>query len=215
MKFLTLALKPTDLVLHPIDQRLTERADVTRDSLLHLDVQVDGTYLLLYRLTGDRDALADVLDHHDDVLAREFVNSDDGSIHAFVHAAGTSNGGRLVELASEHTLIVDTPLALEQDELCATLVGTDANLRNALTGIPDDIVFAVRDAGEYDPDRPDLLSQLTDRQLEVFNAAVEEGYYDVPRSATHRDIAGRLSCASSTVDEHLRKAESRVVTRLF
>ena len=49
----------------------------------------------------------------------------------------------------------------------------------------------------------------------MFETAVEEGYYDVPRQATHKDIADNLGCAPSTVDEHLRKAESRVVTGLI
>ena len=44
--------------------------------------------------------------------------------------------------------------------------------------------------------------------------AVEHGYYEIPRRATHEDIADELGCAPSTVDEHLRKAESRILTSL-
>ena len=59
-----------------------------------------------------------------------------------------------------------------------------------------------------------MLSALTDRQLEVFRTAVESGYYEIPRRATHKEIADSLGCAPSTIDEHLRKAESRVLQSL-
>ena len=57
-------------------------------------------------------------------------------------------------------------------------------------------------------------SSIADRQLEVFRTAVESGYYEIPRRATHEEIADSLECAPSTVDEHLRKAESRVLQSL-
>ncbi|MFB6270658.1 MAG: helix-turn-helix domain-containing protein, partial [Halobacterium sp.] len=49
---------------------------------------------------------------------------------------------------------------------------------------------------------------LTDRQREVVETAVDLGYYDVPRTAGQDDVAAELDCASSTVAEHLRKAEA-------
>ena len=121
----------------------------------------------------------------------------------------------LLDIAHEHTLIIDTPLEFTEEGLRATLVGTHENLRVALGDIPNGMDFSVDSAGTYVPGSEDLLSPLTDRQLEVFETAVEEGYYDVPRKATHKDIAENLGCAPSTVDEHLRKAESRVVTGLI
>ena len=42
-------------------------------------------------------------------------------------------------------------------------------------------------------------------------AARDLGYYDLPREATHADVAERLGCAPGTASEHLRKAEAKLV----
>lgn len=215
MKYLTVALAPTDRALHPVDEFIGAHDDIERDALLHVDARVDRTTVLLYQLTGDGTELDADLAGHAAVRDHELVAVDDDTLHAFVLVESGTGMGRLVELAHDHALIVDTPITYDGNEITATLVGTHDNLRAALGGIPDDLTFAVRDAGEYAPYGRDLLSPLTERQLEVFRTAVREGYYDVPRGATHADIAGTLDCAPSTVDEHLRKAESRVVTNLM
>lgn len=45
---------------------------------------------------------------------------------------------------------------------------------------------------------------------DVGRDGVALGYDDVPRGATHRDIADRLGLSVGTVSEHLQKVESRV-----
>jgi O-6-methylguanine DNA methyltransferase len=52
---------------------------------------------------------------------------------------------------------------------------------------------------------------LTDRQREVLDHAVRDGYYEVPRRTTVLELARSLSLGRSTVEEHLRAAESIVV----
>jgi len=215
MKYLKLSLGPTERAIHPIDRFLAGHAAISREALLHVDARTDGTTVLLYRVTGNGEAFADALDDQPTVYDHDVVDLAGNGYHAFVQAEAAEEGGVLLDVAHDHTLIVDTPLEFTDDGLQATLVGTHDNLRAALGSIPDTIEFSVETAGTYVPGSEDLLSPLTDRQLEVFETAVEEGYYDVPRQATHKDIAENLGCAPSTVDEHLRKAESRVVTSLI
>lgn len=212
MQYLKLTISPTDRAVHPIDRFVADHEDVSRQALLHVDARADGTTVLLYRLTGDRETFAAALGDRSSVRDHEVVDVTDG-FHGFIQAE-SSETGALIEVAHRNALIIDTPLEFVDGGLRATLVGTHGNLREALSAMPDGIEFAVDDAGAYVPGGEDLLSPLTDRQLEVFQVAVEEGYYDVPRRATHKDIAATLDCAPSTVDEHLRKAESRVVSGL-
>lgn len=212
MQYLKLTITPTDRAIHPIDGFVADHDAVTREALLHVDARADGTTVLLYRLLGDKDAFADDLAARSSVRDHEVVDVADG-FHVFLQV-GSAAMGELVEVSHDHALIIDTPLEFVDGGLRATLVGTHNNLREALSRMPDCIDFTVDNAGPYVPGGEDLLSPLTDRQLEVFRTAVDEGYYDVPRRATHKDIAATLDCAPSTVDEHLRKAESRVVTGL-
>ena len=215
MKYIKLSLAPTDRAIHPIDRYLAGHAAISREALLHVDARADGTTVLLYRVTGDGEAFDDALADQPDVYDHDVVDLAGNGYHAFVQAEAAEAGGTLLDVAHDHTLIVDTPLEFTDEGLLATLVGTHDNLRAALGAMPDTLDFSVDNAGTYVPGSEDLLSPLTDRQLEVFETAVEEGYYDVPRQATHKDIADNLGCAPSTVDEHLRKAESRVVTGLI
>ncbi len=68
----------------------------------------------------------------------------------------------------------------------------------------------LRDAIElFAPTSP----SLTPQQSRVLIESVRSGYYEVPRRTTVEKIAGRLSLARSTAEEHLRAAESIIVSR--
>jgi len=56
---------------------------------------------------------------------------------------------------------------------------------------------------------------LSDRQREATDAALDLGYYEIPREADHRDVASALDCAPSTTAEHLRKAEAKLVESIL
>ncbi|RRJ27670.1 helix-turn-helix domain-containing protein [Halocatena pleomorpha] len=215
MKYLTLSLKPTDRAFHPIDQYLTTQEHITRETLLHLDIRFNETYLLLYHLTGSRSAIETAITTNENVLNHEIVSVDGNDVYAYVHLDAANTEGHLVELAYDHGLIIDTPITFDADGMNVTLVGNTTRLGTVLQSVPEELTVSVQHAGRYDPGTNDLLTSLTDRQREVFETAVEAGYYDVPRRVTHQDIAGKLDCAPSTVDEHLRKAESAVVPHLF
>ncbi|MDY7083217.1 MAG: helix-turn-helix domain-containing protein, partial [Halobacteria archaeon] len=81
--------------------------------------------------------------------------------------------------------------------------------------VPDELSVKIHQVGEYTPEGEGILSVLTNRQREVLETAVQEGYYSVPRESSHEDIANALGCAPSTASEHLRKIESRIMSRLI
>jgi predicted DNA binding protein len=55
---------------------------------------------------------------------------------------------------------------------------------------------------------------LTDRQKEFMRAAIEHGYYEVPRRVSLTELARRLHVAKSTLSETLARGERRVVEDL-
>ncbi len=60
----------------------------------------------------------------------------------------------------------------------------------------------------------DLLSSLTPRQQEAICQAKKLGYYDdYPRRITTEELAQSLGLKKTTLIEHLRKAENRLVSR--
>jgi predicted DNA binding protein len=57
-----------------------------------------------------------------------------------------------------------------------------------------------------------LFENLTDRQLAALQLALERGYYEQPRKTSLRDLAEQTTVARSTYEEHLRKAENKLLT---
>jgi predicted DNA binding protein len=57
----------------------------------------------------------------------------------------------------------------------------------------------------------DITTALTERQLVVLQRAIAEGYYDSPRRTSTEALAATFGVTRSTLEEHLRKAERRVL----
>ena len=60
-----------------------------------------------------------------------------------------------------------------------------------------------------------LLDGLTDRQREVLATAIAVGYYDHGGGVGVKEVAAELGLGSTTVWEHLSRAESAVMNALF
>jgi DNA-binding MarR family transcriptional regulator len=65
----------------------------------------------------------------------------------------------------------------------------------------------------FGPDSP--LNQLTKKQKEVLTTAYRLGYYDIPRRINSDQLAEKLKIANSTLVEHLRKAERRLIVQVL
>lgn len=96
----------------------------------------------------------------------------------------------------------------------------------AMVGSQEDIAREIGDYGEagmnvllrrisdYDGPR-NTLDALTERQREILQTAYDLGYFDVPRSVSTTDVADELELDSSTVAEHLQRAERNLVASLL
>jgi predicted DNA binding protein len=60
-----------------------------------------------------------------------------------------------------------------------------------------------------------LRAELTDRQLEVLQRALEEGYFEWPREHDGSEVADRLGITQPTFNKHLRIAERETFELLF
>jgi predicted DNA binding protein len=59
-----------------------------------------------------------------------------------------------------------------------------------------------------------LLGALTEKQVMALLSALNQGYYLVPKKVTADEIASRMGVPRTTFEEHLRKAESKVLHAL-
>lgn len=187
-----------------------------REQIYQLNVLEDGTVVLLGRLRGDLDEARQILDAHDDVLGYSISSSDPQHGLVYVHARPPPMMEPFLNLPRTHEVFYEFPIRSTSDgSLRVQMLGeTNDVLREALGDLPPELDVAIERIGPY-PDTGDhLLDLLTDRQREVLEIALDLGYYDIPRQATHRDIAEQLDLSVGTVGEHLQKIESRVFNNL-
>jgi predicted DNA binding protein len=217
MRYFDLVLTSEHNGIHPVDAELSRIDGVGREALLHIDSFGDGTGVLLYRLNGDRDSVVEAVKAHDSVISYDVLDVEaENTFHLYVHVHPGEPAGTLMALCYEFALIIDTPIEFtDRGGVLVTIVGTHDMLREALKAVPDHISVSIQQVGQYSPGTRDMLSMLTDRQREVFETAVEMGYYDIPRQVNQGELADELGCAPSTVDEHLRKAESKMLSALL
>ncbi len=61
----------------------------------------------------------------------------------------------------------------------------------------------------------DIFADVTDRQLTALILGLESGYYSVPSETSVDRLAHAAGVATSTISEHLRKAETRILRNLL
>ena len=187
-------------------------SEFQREQIYHLNVLADETVTLLGRLRGDLDEAERLLGEHTDVLEYSISSEKPQTGLVYVHARPPPVMKRFLKLPRTHEVFFNFPLGSTNDgKLRVVMLGeTNDVLREALADVPTELGVTVERIGPYPAAKGHVLTLLTDRQQEVLDIALDLGYYDVPRQATHGDIADRLGLSAGTVGEHLQKIESRV-----
>ncbi|NHN60518.1 MULTISPECIES: helix-turn-helix domain-containing protein [Halorussus] len=101
--------------------------------------------------------------------------------------------------------------AVDERGATLSLVGPQEAIADAVDGYETAGVSpGLERLGAYEGgDRP--LDALTDRQTETLRTAYDMGYYEVPREATTEEVAAAVGVDSSTVAEHLQRAERNLL----
>lgn len=213
MRYATVVISPDGAGLHPADSALADEPTVERQSISQVSLLSDGSAVLLYRLRGNLQLADSILDSHDEVRDSAVAEGSEGL--AYIHLEPNETVRALLTILHENEIIIDPPIGcLPGGGVRSTIVGRSEAIRSAVGDIPDHLTISLESLGDYQPETDHLTSRLTDRQREILDAAVEMGYYEVPRGATHDDIAADVDLSAGTVGEHLRKVEGKVLSEL-
>ena len=215
MRYVTMRVSPTEgAAFHPLGEALATDPAVERGSIYRVEMLDDGTGLLLAEARGDVDRYREILDDSEHVYDFSIVE-DDGWWYSYTHFQPNDANQEMLELQYESQLAMETPIEVEPDgSFVLTLVGPMEAFRRATPSETESYDIEVLETGEHTPELGDLFLSLTERQREVLETAVDMGYYENPRQATHEDISVTVDASPSTVGEHLRKIEARVFTQL-
>ena len=108
------------------------------------------------------------------------------------------------------------PLGIREGKVKFSFLGSEQQIKQFMQTI-DAIAIRYRVVllAEADFSPVSILNQLTQKQREVIVAAYKMGYYDIPRKITSKQLARNLNLVDSTVVEHIRKAEQRLITHIL
>lgn len=129
--------------------------------------------------------------------------------------------GILSSNTDEHRLLsaggyFPTPLEITDGKVKVTFLGTPKQLRSLLKTIEEAgmkyKILSLSDAS-FSSNAP--LSCLTQKQRSVLVTSFKEGYYDTPRKTSSQELAKKLGLRSSTLIEHRRKAERRLIASIL
>jgi DNA-binding CsgD family transcriptional regulator len=110
-------------------------------------------------------------------------------------------------------LMTRPPDFLDVDRMKVELVGREKEIKDFLqyANKGSNNSFKILGLTSIDTKGESLLSKLTHRQRQMLLTAYALGYYDVPRKISSEHLSRQLNVDKSTVVEHLRKAERKLV----
>lgn len=118
---------------------------------------------------------------------------------------------------ARHDCLLVPPLVYEAGAKHARVLALEGGaLTDFYRDLASDYAVSVSSKRELAAATPDRLTTSVDvpalspRQREVFRAAHDRGYYDVPRGVTTAEIADQIGIARRTADHHLRRAEAKL-----
>ncbi|EMA65004.1 Bacterio-opsin activator HTH domain protein [Halorubrum kocurii JCM 14978] len=194
-------------LVHPLHRRVIEPGPVARAELLTWSPTADATTLLW--CDADPAATRSVVRAVDSLVDSELVEDGAGT-YAFLRQDGYEFAPAVLDAIAAAGVVFLPPVVFSASgDVRFEAVGEAAALGAFHEALGDLADVTIERAQEFE--RTASPSRLTDRQRAALEAAVEAGYYEVPRDGTTADVAAALDCSTSTAGELVRKAEAAVI----
>lgn len=178
----------------------------------------EGDLLEFYGIEGFDGAARDRLADDPAVDALRVVADDDGATLVELRVAGSL----LAEFADQGATVESMEISGGECLVVATLprsVAVRAVVEGILAGHPDGELRAQRQVERSGTTRQAfravLEADLTARQREVLRAAYLSGFFGWPRESTGEEVAESLGITPSTLHQHLRVAERKLLDAFF
>lgn len=166
--------------------------------------RADGQALELGEAVGESPtAAAEAIRDHPAIVSYERLESESGRSLSKYETTQTD----LYEFVETAGLTIEFPVDVERGWYRFDLTGTRAELDELQETLEESPLSYELESlvGRTDP-----ASLLTDRQREVLEAAVREGYLSVPRECTLAELAATLDVDKSTASTVLRRGQARL-----
>lgn len=181
--------------------------------LLEWNASTEDALTALYAVDGDADAFAGAVGDSSVVVEFHLTRVDDDRFYVLVVGRPSEAPlfQQIIDTISRMGLIVATPVVYREGRAHFRIVGKSEVLQSMVDAVPSGFEVDVHAIGTFPDGATAPTTTLSERQRATVTVALELGYYESPRNATHAEIAERLGCAPNTVTEHLQKAEAKLI----
>ncbi|EMA05771.1 MULTISPECIES: helix-turn-helix domain-containing protein [Haloferax] len=197
-------------------------ADVTLGKDVHVEMWCNQYCDLVYVSGSDIETPVETFD--DTVGIQEIVYKDEEAVLITDSCLLDYRDNLLEGYLQPHQCLSLPPLTYSDGALFARVLAlTEEQLSGVYHSISDShrvTVEAKREIRSIAPDIPILmldsaLPTLSDGQQRALSLAVEMGYYEIPRGSTTGEIADEMGVSRRTFEEHLRRAENKIIKNLL
>ena len=185
-------------------------------SMVHkLKVDSNGVAAIWRFQFRDRTSISKWKGKIEGIKSMELLSRDvDGSFLVYAEAEFRLGLGRFFENLVEGNLF--QAFELSPEFVMISFLGTKKGIASFIVQLDrTKVPFKILSKGNAKFTRENVLSGLTAIQRNVLTSAHSTGYFEVPRRITTESLADKLGIDKSTLSEHLRKAEKKVVDDLF
>ncbi|MDF9744675.1 helix-turn-helix domain-containing protein [Natrinema salsiterrestre] len=173
-------------------------------------------------ITSSETPTDDLLEEIDSLGTVLHRSVDDSGLHVVTQACLCSLEGSIIDRFEEYNCLYQPPTIHRQGwEHYSVIAFDEGDVRALIRDLESDRDIEVLSKTAIEEQQiphsmlapvDQLFEDLTDRQLAALRLALESGYYEQPRKTSLRELAERTSVARSTYEEHLRKAENKLLT---
>lgn len=217
MKHVRLRLDPGEYAaeVHPMFDLLVNARCIDRATNMHWNFTGDEFGIMHY-VEGDIEAFRERIDSVPMVDEYELTPAGEDAFYAYVRDTTNEPLRRTFEVVFRDPVIIIPPVEFtEEGTVTFSVFGPSREVQAAVERLDDRLAVEVTEVTGMEAAPGVLESLLSDRQREAADAALSLGYYEIPREASHEDVASAIGCAPSTAAEHLRKAESKLLRSLL
>lgn len=193
-------------------------ATITRRTDAKVEVWCNQ-YCDLLHLTGtELDSMLTTIS--DTVGIRDIVYKDEEVVLITENCLLAFRDNLLEEYLQKHNCLSLPPLTYDHGTLLTRVLSlSEEELTEVYRDLSEDHSVDVESKHEIEtvvPDMPLLmldsaLPDLSEGQQNALTTAIDEGYYEIPREAKTSEIAAKLDISRRTFEEHLRRAENKLV----
>ncbi|MFT4884021.1 MAG: putative DNA binding protein [Natronomonas sp.] len=216
---------PVYMSLYEASFRVKHECPYREISERYPDLTIREWYLSdcqVIEVTSPEAPTEELLDEIDDLGTILHESADESGLHVVTQSCLCSLEDSIIERFEEYNALYQPPTIHRQGWEHYTVIAFDeGDVRDLLHDLETDRDIEVLSKTAITEQQiphsmlapvDQLFETVTDRQLAALRLALESGYYEQPRKTSLRDLAKKTNVARSTYEEHLRKAENKLLT---